>query len=68
MRQPLDWQIATVKKIKPETANVKTFTLTLPNWTRHAAGQHYDIRLTAEDGYHAQRNRDPARFDGSSLH
>lgn len=56
MRQPLDWQIATVKKIKPETANVKSFTLTLPNWTRHDAGQHYDIRLTAEDGYQAQRS------------
>src|SRR5512135_2106116 len=56
MRQPLDWQIATVKAIRPETAKVKTFTLTLPNWTAHRAGQHYDIRLTAEDGYQAQRS------------
>ncbi len=47
MRQPLDWQIASVKDIRPETANVKTFTLALPNWTAHRAGQHYDIRLTA---------------------
>jgi ferredoxin-NADP reductase len=56
MRQPLDWQIASVRDIKPETAKVKTFTLTLPNWTQHRAGQHYDIRLTAEDGYQAQRS------------
>jgi len=56
MRQPLDWQIATVKNIKPETDKVKTFTLSLPDWTPHRAGQHYDIRLTAEDGYQAQRS------------
>ncbi len=56
MRQPLDWQIASVKGIRPETANVKTFTLSLPNWTAHRAGQHYDIRLTAQDGYQAQRS------------
>ena len=56
MRQPLDWQIASVKDIRPETKSVKTFTLALPNWTAHRAGQHYDIRLTAEDGYQAQRS------------
>lgn len=56
MKQPVDWQIATVKAIKPETAGVKTFTLALPDWTAHQAGQHYDIRLTAEDGYQAQRS------------
>ena len=56
MRQALDWQIATVKDIRPETAKVKTFTFSLPSWTAHRAGQHYDIRLTAEDGYQAQRS------------
>ena len=56
MKQALEWQIATVKRIKPETAKVKTFTLALPDWTPHRAGQHYDIRLTAEDGYQAQRS------------
>lgn len=56
MKQTLEWQIASVKDIKPETAQVKTFTLTLPGWMRHRAGQHYDIRLTAEDGYQAQRS------------
>src|SRR5690242_5986782 len=56
MKQTLNWQIATVKNIKAETAQVKSFTLTLPQWMRHRAGQHYDIRLTAEDGYQAQRS------------
>jgi ferredoxin-NADP reductase len=56
MKQTLNWQIASVKNIKPETARVKSFTLILPAWMRHRAGQHYDIRLTAEDGYQAQRS------------
>src|SRR5512147_2916035 len=56
MKQTLNWQIASIKDIKPETANVKSFTLMLPAWIRHRAGQHYDIRLTAEDGYQAQRS------------
>ena len=56
MRSTLDWQIATVKAIRPETRSVKTFTLSLPEWMRHRAGQHYDLRLTAEDGYEAQRS------------
>jgi ferredoxin-NADP reductase len=56
MKPTLGWQIASVKDIKPETAQVKSFTLTLPMWMRHRAGQHYDIRLTAEDGYQAQRS------------
>jgi ferredoxin-NADP reductase len=52
----IDWQIATVKSVRPETSNVKTLTLALPKWMRHKAGQHYDVRLTAEDGYQAQRS------------
>ena len=56
MKQTLEWQIASVKGIKPETDQVKSFTLTLPMWMRHRAGQHYDIRLTAEDGYQSQRS------------
>ncbi len=64
MRQALDWQAATVKEIRPEAANVKTFTLALPNWTAHRAGQHYDVRLTAEDGYQAQRSYSVASEPG----
>jgi ferredoxin-NADP reductase len=56
MKHTLEWQIATVKAIRAETSNVKTFTLTLPAWLPHRAGQHYDIRLTAPDGYQAQRS------------
>ena len=56
MKPTLDWQIASVTNIKPETTTVKSFTLTLPSWMRHRAGQHYDIRLTAEDGYQTQRS------------
>lgn len=56
MKQTLNWQIASIRDVKPETPKVKSFTLTLPDWMRHRAGQHYDIRLTAEDGYQAQRS------------
>lgn len=56
MKPTLNWQIASIKDIKPETPKVKSFTLALPAWMRHRAGQHYDIRLTAEDGYQAQRS------------
>lgn len=56
MKPTLNWQIASIKDIKPETAKAKSFTLTLPAWMRHRAGQHYDIRLTAEDGYQTQRS------------
>ena len=56
MKQPLNWQIAAVTAIKPEAASVKTLTLALPDWLPHRAGQHYDLRLTAPDGYQAQRS------------
>src|SRR5919109_2033292 len=56
MKRPIEWQIATVKAIKQETPKAKSFTLTLPGWQPHRAGQHYDIRLTAPDGYQAQRS------------
>ena len=52
----LEWQISTVVKVRQETSSVKTFTLALPQWTPHRAGQHYDVRLTAPDGYKAQRS------------
>jgi ferredoxin-NADP reductase len=56
MKRTLEWQIATVKAIKSETPEVKTLTLSLPDWTAHRPGQHYDVRLTAADGYSAQRS------------
>ena len=56
MTTSLEWQLATITAIRAETANVKSFTLALPAWTPHRAGQHYDLRLTAADGYRAQRS------------
>jgi ferredoxin-NADP reductase len=52
----LNWQIATVSAIRDETPRVKTFSLLMPGWQGHRPGQHVDIRLTAEDGYQAQRS------------
>jgi ferredoxin-NADP reductase len=56
VNRPLEWQIATVKGIRDETPEAKTLTLALPAWTAHRPGQHYDVRLTAPDGYSAQRS------------
>jgi ferredoxin-NADP reductase len=55
-RAPGRWQIATVTAIKRETPMVKSFRLELPMWMAHCPGQHYDVRLTAPDGYRAQRS------------
>jgi ferredoxin-NADP reductase len=55
-RAPGRWQIATVAAITTETPSVKTFRLELPLWMPHLPGQHYDVRLTAPDGYVAQRS------------
>jgi ferredoxin-NADP reductase len=55
-RAPGRWQIASVARIKRETPTVKSFTFELPMWMPHLPGQHYDVRLTAPDGYQAQRS------------
>jgi ferredoxin-NADP reductase len=55
-RAPGSWQIATVSGVKEETPRVKSFRLELPMWVPHLPGQHYDVRLTAPDGYRAQRS------------
>ena len=52
----LTWQVATVAEVRPETPRTKTLALEVPEWEGHRAGQHVDIRLTAEDGYQAQRS------------
>ncbi len=56
MAQQLRWQLGTVVEIRQETPRVKSLVLDLPDWTAHFAGQHVDLRLTAEDGYQAQRS------------
>ena len=55
-RAPGRWQIGTVTQIKRETPRVKSFRIQLPMWVEHLPGQHYDVRLTAPDGYRAQRS------------
>jgi ferredoxin-NADP reductase len=52
----LTWQTATVIETTFETPRVKTITLAVPDWPGHRAGQHVDVRLTAPDGYQAQRS------------
>jgi ferredoxin-NADP reductase len=55
-RAPGRWQIAPVTAIRRETPSVKSFRLAPPTWMAHLPGQHYDVRLTAPDGYRAQRS------------
>lgn len=55
-RAPGRWQVGTVTSIKEETPRVKSFRIELPMWVEHLPGQHYDVRLTAPDGYQAQRS------------
>lgn len=69
--QPIEWQIATITAIRRETPAVSTFSLELPQFKPHRAGQHYDVRLTAEDGYQAQRSysiaSEPERAGGIDI-
>jgi ferredoxin-NADP reductase len=55
-RAPGRWQIGTVTAVEAETPRVKSFRIALPMWMPHLPGQHYDVRLTAPDGYRAQRS------------
>ena len=52
----LTWRVAEVVKIVDETPHVKSLVLDVPGWPGHRPGQHVDVRLTAEDGYQAQRS------------
>jgi ferredoxin-NADP reductase len=52
----LTWLAAAVVDVVPETARVSTVRFDVPDWRGHRAGQHVDVRLTAEDGYQAQRS------------
>jgi ferredoxin-NADP reductase len=53
---PIRWQLADVTELIDETPQVKTIVLDAADWPGHRAGQHVDVRLTAEDGYQAQRS------------
>jgi ferredoxin-NADP reductase len=50
------WRVGTVVALHDETATARTITLEVPDWPRHVAGQHVDVRLTASDGYSAVRS------------
>ena len=52
----LEWQFAQVRDVLVETRRVKSLMLQPASWPGHLPGQHVDIRLTAEDGYQAQRS------------
>jgi len=56
VRRRLTWQLARVVELVDETPQTKSILLDPPDWTGHLAGQHVDVRLTAEDGYQAQRS------------
>jgi ferredoxin-NADP reductase len=52
----LTWQLGRVVELIDETPRCKSIGMAVPDWPGHQAGQHVDIRLTAEDGYQAQRS------------
>jgi ferredoxin-NADP reductase len=56
LQVPLAWRLAEVVEIVRETPRAHTLVLAVPEWPGHRAGQHVDVRLTAEDGYQAQRS------------
>jgi ferredoxin-NADP reductase len=67
VRGRLTWQVATVAGLTRETPSVCTIELEPPDWAGHRAGQHLDVRLTAEDGYRAERSYSIASAPGERL-
>jgi ferredoxin-NADP reductase len=67
VRGRLTWQVATAGSVKDETASVRTIELDVPDWAGHQAGQHLDVRLTAEDGYVAERSYSIASAPGEPV-
>jgi ferredoxin-NADP reductase len=61
------WLAATVSGVVQETPRVHTLELDVPDWPGHRAGQHLDVRLTAEDGYQAQRSYSIASAPGDGV-
>jgi ferredoxin-NADP reductase len=56
VRGRLSWTLGEVVDLIDETPRVRSIVLDVPEWIGHRAGQHVDVRLTAEDGYQAQRS------------
>src|SRR5262245_6704461 len=55
-RPRIMWRMGRVVETRAETPRARTLVLDVPGWTGHRAGQHVDVRLTAEDGYQTQRS------------
>jgi ferredoxin-NADP reductase len=63
----LSWHVADVAEVIEETPRVRTIVLDVPDWPGHRAGQHLDVRLTAEDGYQAAREYSIASAPGEPV-
>jgi ferredoxin-NADP reductase len=61
---PIVWRTVTVRELIRETAHACTIAFDVPGWPGHRAGQHVDVRLTAEDGYQAERSYSIASAPG----
>jgi len=67
VRGRLTWQVATVTSVTQETGSVVTIALDPADWPGHRAGQHLDVRLTADDGYIAERSYSIASAPGEPV-
>ena len=67
VRGRLSWQTVTASAVTRETDRARTITLAAPGWAGHRAGQHLDVRLTAEDGYRAERSYSIASAPGEPV-
>jgi ferredoxin-NADP reductase len=63
-RVPIVWRAATVHEVVDETPGARTIVFDVPDWPGHVAGQHVDVRLTADDGYVAERSYSIASAPG----
>ena len=64
MATSIAWRLGTVAAIRDETPTVRSFALDVSGWPGHRAGQHVDLRLTAEDGYSVERSYSIASAGG----
>jgi ferredoxin-NADP reductase len=56
LQRRLSWRLGDVAELIEETSQVRSVVIAVPDWPGHLAGQHVDVRLTADDGYQAQRS------------
>jgi ferredoxin-NADP reductase len=56
VQRRLSWRVGEVAELIDETPRVRSLVMTVPDWPGHLAGQHVDVRLTADDGYQTQRS------------